>query len=182
MKRYVKTERNAEMVRLYTEEHMTLEAIGDLFGVTRQRVEQIVRRAGVGRDVSVANAAIRSEEKLVDSVCERCGRVTRRLPAHARRTRFCSNLCWGESKAYGSEFLLDALRRLALLLGQTPGTLDLVSPWPSHSCYYRQFGSLSRAAVLAGLFPSLSGAPGHGVIPLPDGFREEWAHLTESAA
>ena len=176
----IKTERNAEMVRLYTQEHMTFEAIGGRFGVTYQRVCQIVRRAGVGQDVTMANDAVRSEKLRVSTVCEQGGEVMRQRPSLVRR--FCSHRCYGNAKSYRSEFLLDELRRLALQVNRTPKTRDLVSPWPAHTVYYRYFGSLSRATVLAGLFPSLSGAPGHGVTPLPDGFREEWAHLSDTAA
>ena len=174
-----KTERNAEMVRLYTQEHMRFEDIGGLFGVTRERARQIVRRAGVGQDVTMANDAVRSEELRVSTVCEHCGRAMRRLPSLVKR--FCSNRCGTQSRAYGSEFLLDELRRLALLLDQTPGTLDLVTPWPAHTVYYRRFGSIAHAQDLAGLIPNKLGG-GKGRALLPDGFREEWSHLSETAA
>tara|TARA_R110000796_G_scaffold96823_1_gene203472 strand:+ start:2916 stop:3059 length:144 start_codon:yes stop_codon:yes gene_type:complete len=37
-------ERNAEIYRLRTEEHMTLAAIGRRYGVTRERIRQIVKK------------------------------------------------------------------------------------------------------------------------------------------
>jgi DNA-directed RNA polymerase specialized sigma subunit len=43
------SERNAEMVRLYAEGDLTLRDIGERFRVTRERVRQIVARAGVHR-------------------------------------------------------------------------------------------------------------------------------------
>ena len=172
-----KTERNAEMVRLYTEEHMTLEAIGGRFGVTRERVRQIVKRAGVGRDVTMANHAMRTEENLVDVVCEECGKVVRRRPSRAGR--FCSIRCSKVGYAYGIDFLLNELRALALSLNRTPGNRDLRRPWPTHGVYYRVFGSMQQAQVLAGLATNVQGVRRSA---LPDGFREEWAHLTESVA
>lgn len=181
-----KTKRNAEMVRLYVDEHMTLEAIGTLFGVTRERVRQIVRRAGIGSDVTATNFAFRSEANLMDTACETCGKVMRRQPSEV--TRFCSRRCWGRARAMSAEHLLRELRRLALVLDRTPGTLDLVAPHPNHTLYYQRFGSLAQAQEIAGLTPNTRGArPGCGPgqtrrRPLPDGFREQWAHLADEIA
>ncbi len=175
-----KVKRNAEMVRLYVDEHKTLQNIGDHFGVTRERVRQIVRRAGVGRDVTSANFAFRSEADLVDMVCEECGSVTRRQPSSVRQ--FCSWRCSGKSKTITSAHALRELRRLALMLGNTPGMMDLVAPWPTHTIYYRLFGSLRAAQDIAGLTPNKRGGYGkHRTTNyLPDGFREQWSHLLEA--
>ena len=39
--------RQREVVRLYIEEHLTCQEIGDQFGVSRAAIEQMLRRAGV---------------------------------------------------------------------------------------------------------------------------------------
>ena len=44
-----------EVVRLHVEERLTLQSIGDLLGISRERCRQIVRRAGVTLDVNGRN-------------------------------------------------------------------------------------------------------------------------------
>ena len=177
-----KTERNSEMLRLYIEEHMTLETIGDLFGVTRERVRQIVSRAGVTRDVTLASMAIRRDSYRVQATCVHCGKVVMDVPSRPKR-RFCSPFCRYSSpnNRLSEEWLLRTLRRLALVVGKTPRTLNFKAPWPSHTTYVSTFGSIRQAQILAGLTPNSQGG-GRGQAPLPDGFREHWAHLLEPTA
>ena len=51
-------ERNQRMVVLFTEQAMTLQEIGDLYGITRERVRQILQRQGVDGDAG--GAALRA--------------------------------------------------------------------------------------------------------------------------
>ena len=175
-----KAKRNAEIVRLHVEDRMTLTAIGLRYGITKERVRQIVRRAGVSPSVT---SAVLKEKSIpcVEVVCETCGTVVWRKPYRSGGIgKFCSPRCFhasGGRAKWTPEMLLDELRRLACILDRTPGMKDLVAPWPTHMLYYRRFGLLSNACKLAGLTPNARGGAGHGGSPLPDGFREEWAHL-----
>lgn len=42
-----KVDRNTEIVRLHIKDRLTLKAVGDHYGITRERVRYIVRRAGI---------------------------------------------------------------------------------------------------------------------------------------
>ena len=178
-----KTERNMEVVRLHVEERLTLQSIGDLLGISRERCRQIVRRAAVTLDVTAAIRAERYRDGYVEVVCEQCGEtVPPRAPSRIGKGRFCSSKCGAKNRGLADEWMLCEMRRLALRLGRTPRELELVSPLPHWTTYYNHFGSLVRAQEMAGLTPNgVGGYPGKTPTPLPDGFREQWAHLLESA-
>jgi hypothetical protein len=69
-------------------EGMTLASVGDLFGVSRERVRQIVRRAGVTVEQS---AALR--DKSVEWSCLDCGKTETRPPSRAECVR-CQDCDW----------------------------------------------------------------------------------------
>ncbi len=182
-----KTERNMEVVRLHVEERLTLQSIGDLLGISRERCRQIVRRAGVTLDVTARVRAERWAEQYrdgyVEVVCEQCGETAPpRAPSRIGKGRFCSSKCGAKNRGLADEWMLCEMRRLALSLGHTPRGLELVSPLPHWTTYYNHFGSLVRAQEMAGLTPNgVGGYPGKTRTPLPNGFREQWAHLLETA-
>lgn len=170
-----KTARNAEIVRLHVEGRLTLTAIGERYGITKERVRVLVRRTGVSPSLTRAVQTERSMDGWVEQApCEWCGRSRPSSTPPRLVTRFCSKSC--AASKWADAQLLDELRRLALLLRRTPGMKQLVSPWPTPVAYYKSFGSLTRAQELAGLTPNAPGYHGHNT-PLPDGFREQWAHL-----
>ena len=47
--RVTSEERTSEMARLYTEDGLTLAEVGQVYGVTRERVRQVLEAAGIGR-------------------------------------------------------------------------------------------------------------------------------------
>lgn len=86
-----KAERNAEFVRLHVEERLTLTAIGERFGISRERVRQIVRKHGVAVAVTTA---VRSESAGVDFTCPVCEVTTRMGAFRASRRLYCSRDCY----------------------------------------------------------------------------------------
>ena len=76
------------MVKLYVEEGFTLQAIGDLFGLTRPWVRKILNSVGVDTSRSGPNV-------LREVSCEVCGRrfSMTRCVWRSRRFRFCSAEC-----------------------------------------------------------------------------------------
>lgn len=155
--------RDEEMVRLHVEERMTLSDIGGRYGVSRERVRQVVRRNDVPPEVT---REVTRENMTVEEVewrCEHCGKMSRDKPSIAKRRTYCSKECWGAAKiVWTEERLLDHLRELSEIHGHTPGENDIneVAP-PYHMDYFRRFGSLREAQRLAGLEPNDPGAPGH---------------------
>jgi hypothetical protein len=75
----------AELVRLYTQEHLTLRAIGVRVGVSSATVWKRLHRAGVPREAGT----------WVNLTCAACGLAYRRPRALARRRRhYCSDACY----------------------------------------------------------------------------------------
>lgn len=58
-------DRNSEMYELY-KNGVTLEAIGEKFGITKQRVHQIIRRCKIGEGDYYEAQKLESEQKLLD--------------------------------------------------------------------------------------------------------------------
>jgi len=173
--RVTKVERNELVVRLHVEERRTLSEVGAMLGISRERVRQLVRAAGVSVEVT---DAVKMERRARYMICEACGTKVRKLG----RGRFCSQRCAGAGRRHTDDFLLQEMRRLALTLDRTPAMNDFGAPWPGHTNYYRHFGSLRRAQELAGLTPNTQGGYWKITTPLPRGFRKEWGHLMDGAA
>lgn len=115
----------------------TMAAVACDYGITRQRVRQIYRRAGM--------PPVRERQRAM--AVERRARKEQGRAARATTRR-------DEMAA-----MLDHLRNLAQRLGRAPGTSDLNGPgrrWPASTIASR-FGSLSQAQTLAGLRPTRKG-------------------------
>ena len=112
-----KTERNQLLVRLHVEDRNTLSEVGALLGISRERVRQVVRAAGVSVDVT---DAVKYERRARWMICEACGEKVRK----SSRGRFCSQRCAGEGRRHTDDFLLEQMRRLALTLDRTPAMGD----------------------------------------------------------
>lgn len=165
-------ERAERIVRMYLEGVWTLEEVGEVEGgITRERVRQIVRKAGVTREESMA-AKRRANEVSVP--CDECGQPVTRSGGINGSAVFCGRACAarfrGRAQTISDDELLRALRELAAKLGKTPGQRDMNRHGPySHMVYVRHFGSLRRAQEAAGLNANGRGAHGHNT-PLPADF------------
>lgn len=153
--------REAECVRRHVGGE-SLTAIAATLGVSRERVRQIVRRAGV--PLSVTAPIARSARKEVRDrcrvpfSCRCCGRVELVVPSDSRRTGgYCSRTCRRTEKRAE---LLKHLRALADRMGVTPGqdAINRAGP-PSHVDYVRYWGSIRAAQQAAGLTPNSRGRP-----------------------
>lgn len=164
-----KTERNAAIVDLHVNGRHTLTGVGDIFGITKECVRQLVRRAGVSENVTAAVQRERKRDAWVAWICAGCGRTHVTIPSATKR--FCSPSC-------KRPFLLNEMRKMALRLGHTPRATDLRRP--SCTTYRYHFGKLGQAQTQAGLMPNTRGT--RRLEPLPDGFREQWSHLLETSA
>ena len=180
MSKASKTLRNLLIVHLHVHDRLTLSAIASRVGLTRQRVQQIVRTAGIGSKVTDKVLSESRGPNWEFGRCEFCGTMIRKQRG-VRMPRFCSKAHAAQARGHSDDHLLTELRKLALTLDRTPVNLDFVSPWPSHTTYYLRFGSLMKAQQLVGLTPSSWGGPrvGHPSRSLPAGYREEWGHLLE---
>jgi len=150
-----------EAVRLHLENGLSFAAIGGRMGVTRERIRQVVREAGVtveqSRNIRAAKMLKRKRRR-----CARCGEAFIKKQSVQQ---YCSPECGWKSTAdqkrkYSDADLLAHLRDLGERLGKTPSTLDLNNhTGPCHRTYYYRFGSLRRAQQLAGLESNESGKP-----------------------
>lgn len=150
------TERNARIVRRY-QDGETMEAIGGDYGITRERVRQILERAGVPRRQPKDWLSGRRVE-YVTYACLACGQEhecapSRRIP----KETFCDREC---RTLYRRDQLIEDMQRLARRLGRTPGQpqINAHAP-PYHMDYYRYFGSVRAAQQAAGLTPNKIGRP-----------------------
>lgn len=163
-----RAERDARMV----ERHLngeTLTAIGEDYGLTRERVRQIVRQAGV--PVSHTAAVVREQSRgprvpRLEGECETCGAPVTFLASSPRR--FCSQPCVHEAmREHTDDSLLIWLQDLAVRLGHTPTRAEINAepdtPW--HMTFVRNFGSIAEAQEAAGLSPNGVGQPHPHPIP-----------------
>lgn len=155
--------REQRFVNMHLRDGMTFEDIGRLEGLTRERVRQIVRRAGV--TVAESREAMR-RAAMVETVCEECGVPVERRDSQVGRAAYCSPICGNRSRGrqlrvWTEDSLTAHLRSLADRLGRTPSQHDVNrhSP-PSHMSFVRRFGSLRNAQRAAGLTPNRRNAEG----------------------
>lgn len=153
----------------------TLEEIGELAGITRERVRQRLKRIGVKparrldvmrlvdvlrerpvESMAQVGEAIRTETDKVERALYELGLIDAavRLFRLRRRARIAAN----------RESMLTSLRDYGKALGRTLRTQDIVSSErpknvPSMTALQRAFGSLSKAFVAAGFTPSTRGRP-----------------------
>ena len=64
MSHMTKDERNQEILRLWNEEVLTLEEIGERFGLTRERVRQLLVQHG-GKDPRLVRKARAAKKRLL---------------------------------------------------------------------------------------------------------------------
>ena len=156
--------RNREMARMHVEDRMTLSEIGRWYGLSRERIRQVVRHEGVAQSVTAdvaAPARRRQRVPRLGRVCEECTDSFEVLPNRAAQL-FCSRRCWIVSVSYSEAELIRHLQKLATLLGRTPTRFDMnAADGPSHTVYTRHFGTLRNAQASAGLKPNGRGGAGH---------------------
>ena len=169
-------DRNKELVALHRKEKLTAKALAVRFGVSRQRVYQILSAAGVSRrngresvqppavvarivklrrqNVSLSLIAV--ETKLsrgaVSSVLRREG--VRPSETAVRRAK-------GRERVRRQKELVEVLQKVAARLGHTPCERELraAPEVPAHSSFVKVFGSLRAAQRRAGLKPNAQGSP-----------------------
>ena len=157
-----------EIVRMRVEEGAMLQEIAVKFGVTRERVRQVLAGEGftdipqgkVTRCVLCAYSA----DKTVCEIAIDAGvsKSAAYAIVHNKGLPFIHKTHLGVDRVYANDELLEHLRELSRQLGRTPGMKDLcVAKGPSHTLYYKYFGSLVEAQRLAGLKPNGRGAAGH---------------------
>ena len=174
--------RNREIVRLHVEERLTLTAIAPRFGITPERVRQIVRHARVDPIITREIAAKVMANKLRGSRtvresrhCKVCGTVFSVVPSSGRSR--CENHLYGQLTR---KELIDYLKKLAGKIGRTPNQKDIIkADGPSHTVFYPAFGSLMKAQEAASLVPnSWGGSPGSPGRPR----RPFWSLVGKGAA
>lgn len=169
----VQMERAFLMVSLYST-GMTVEEIGHEFGVSHQRVSEILKKAGVSfrsryRGQADPIAVCRAAE--TSSSLEECALKAKTTPSRAKPVL----VALGKWPAYDKKWnaaknaekenrkdraklrLLHQLAALARELGRTPGMKDLRDAGIWGHKYFYHFGSLREAQRLAGLEPNQVG-------------------------
>lgn len=90
-------ERTIRIVELRRSKH-TYAQIGDIIGVTRERIRQILHRAGEELHDPNLSSRFYMPLKRVSKKCEVCGKIWQTIPSDV--LRFCSNVC---RKAYNRD-------------------------------------------------------------------------------
>ena len=198
---------------------LSLERIADIIGkeygrrVTRQRIEQIARAAGVPTRTQLGIRAPAPNGRGDRWVNPRTGHVYLRsaggwimearqvlkdagadpLPYRIhhvdgdKENNSIENIAPGAAPKYTKADLLRALRWLALDTGCSPISDFVIQRCPpSHTLYFRAFGSFSEALRAAGLEPHARGpnpdgsAGGYWIRrDITDAFRTEYGHLLD---
>lgn len=165
--------RDAEIAHLYSNNKLSLREIGDCYGITGARAQQIVSRAKAraaqGVDaISVLKAARSPTCTGFRTVCELTG-----ISDDAARRCLLELGCWPAvyrlwrwrrktRKGYSRPELIQKLQSLSQRLGRVPGINDMIAAigMPSHTVFYRRFGSFRAAQEAAGFKPRDRGSPG----------------------
>lgn len=150
-----KSLRNATIVRLYEVEGYTMEKVAVRFRISRERVRQILGRAGVESWTTESYC----HAKRILWTCSVCGKQERVAPYYARVRKVCGKSCAGKLRIrWFKPELIACLQALADELGHTPSMNDInaVSP-PNHMSYVQNFGSIRAAQEAAGLVPNRRG-------------------------
>lgn len=142
---------------------LTLDAVGELHGITSERVRQLFVRHdynhrhsnGVALEKALAAIATPGTRK---EIALRMGVSYSNLALVLSRHGLTASFVSGWGTKYTDDELLNHLRSLAKKLGRTPGHTDLCkdSP-PGTSAYQKRFGSLCEAQRRAGLVPNKTG-------------------------
>lgn len=157
--------REAELIMLYRS-GATLQEIGDAIGVSRERVRQIMARAGEEtRRNSISyvdplkvlqavegSKSLKEIAKKAGCGLHGAGKVLRSMgvpiPKISRRK-------------YSDKQLTDHMKKVARMLGRTPNMHDLNTCGITHTTYVNRYGSVRRAQEAAGLRPNAVGGAGH---------------------
>lgn len=151
----------------------TLEEIGAVYGVTRERARQVIAgaaRRGTGLDPIKTINVCRKAQSLSAAVEELgCGKHSE-IRAFLVQTGYWPAMKrlweWRRHRAYQiftDEQLIAKLVELAERLGHTPGMKECNADpdMPSHTTYVRRWGNWAPACAAAGLRPMEAGPRGH---------------------
>lgn len=146
-----------DVVALHTQDRLTLTEVARRVGVSRERVRQIVRKAGVPESFSRDVLRERQALRWVPWRCEACGREERLSPYQAAHRKRCDQC---RRNPIPDQELIAELLRLAQQLNRTPRQAD-IRDYGRYSAgpYYRRWGSLRIAQRAAGLSPNPVGRP-----------------------
>lgn len=182
----VSPDRAAAMYRIYVA-GATLQEVGDRFGISRERVRQVFREAGLSTRSPAEAGAMRrarqiremndeiyaafSESKDLDDVIYRVNAprsvITAVIDTHfskAARSRRKT-----VPQKYSDRELIDCLKQASASLGGVITTADYTGfarerrfddgrPWPTHQTHFKRFGSWRHALEAAGLRSNPSSA------------------------
>jgi hypothetical protein len=154
-------DRTLEIIRQFND-GWTLQKTGDFWGLSRERVRQLLKRAGANTpELKESRREKRRKARCTSKKCEICGSMYSGK-AIQRKCDNCKNLRLPTPQRYTDEQYLDELRRLSDKIGYTAGVTDIIREGRmSHVSFYRRFGSLRKAQELAGYESHRTGAPGH---------------------
>lgn len=167
-------EARREVMRTLYRDGATLEEIGTLYGVTRERVRQIVAGAvqrGTGLDAIRVIGVCRKAHCLAEAG-EVLGTQTTEIKTLLKATGHwpAMHRLWEWRKIRNSrrgkisdDELIAMLQRFAAKLGRTP-TMHEVNgnpEMPTHTTFVRAFGNWAPACRAAGLTPRALGGAGH---------------------
>lgn len=166
--------RQMAMVSLF-KDGATMDQIGKVYGVTRERVRQVIRVSGFKENPRRVDPLriIKSARKAFTlwQVCSETGysaEIVTECLTHLGHLVALNRLWeWRKKRRihagrkYSDFELLRRLRALAAELGHTPGIVDINSApeFPRHTVYTMRFGSIAKAQRLAGLIPNRTGKP-----------------------
>ncbi len=159
------TSRDQRIVALL-ESGASLDAIAEIFALSRQRVHQVVRRIGYCRTAFVprkngVDPLIICRAADTSATATEVARKTGYSDVAVARVLNALGKTCGVSRTEQTRIaLLADLQRVASDLGRTPGAKDIERLGQyAPGTYYRYFGSLTRAQHQAGLVPNGRGRP-----------------------
>jgi len=165
----------------------TLEEIAQVYGVTGERVRQVLEAAGKNESHVAAIDPIRTVNvcRKANSLSYASGQLGKQPEAIRKVLKMTGYLpamerlwAWRRAKNYqkiSDGEKIEALQRLAAKIGRTPGMNEASADpdTPTHMTYVRTWGSWRAACEAAGLRPNERGGAGHVIPP-----RERFARRT----
>lgn len=165
MKQQEKTTRNSLIVAAFLEATHSMAELGRIYGITRERVRQIVVRELSSRyppeSVPTLMRNVRklhTERTRITLTCPQCGDSFKERPNACRRRTYCSRACAREGAKTPILQRVRQLRAVAARLGHTPTTAEMHAYLPGGATtYVRVFGGIAEAQRAAGLTPNKRG-------------------------